>query len=63
MIRANIDVMIEQKEKEIDEVRSNIFKLDKVINNLKEQQRKLLDKDTELYYEIEELKDELQDNN
>lgn len=61
MIRANIDVMIEQKEKELEEVRADIFRLDAIINSLKEQQKKLLDKDSELYYEIQELTEELPD--
>ena len=58
MIRANI----EAKQKELDKNREDILKLDKVLESIKAQQRKLLEKDTDLYYELEELKDEMQNN-
>lgn len=62
MIRANIEAAIEAKQKELDKNRDEILKLDKVLDNIKAQQRKLLQKDTDLYYELEKLKDELQNN-
>lgn len=62
MIRANIEAAIEAKEKELSKNRDDILKLDKVLDNIKAQQRKLLEKDTDLYYELEELKDEMQNN-
>lgn len=58
MIRANIEAAIEAKRKEIEKNQDEIIKLDKVLDNIKAQQRKLLEKDTDLYYELEELKDE-----
>lgn len=62
MIRANLDAAIAAKQKEIDFNRDQILKLDKVLDSIKAQQRKLLEKDIDLYYELEELKDEMQNN-
>lgn len=59
MIRANIEAAIEAKRKEIDKNQDDIIKLDKVLDSIKAQQRKLLEKDTDLYYELEELKEQL----
>ena len=62
MIRSNIEAAIEAKEKEISKNRDDILKLDKVLDSIKVQQKKLLEKDTDLCYELEELKDEMQNN-
>ena len=62
MIRSNIEAAIEAKQKELDKNREDILKLDKVLDSIKAQRRKLLEKHTDLYYELEELKDELQNN-
>ena len=62
MIRANLDAAIAAKQKEIDLNRDQILKLDKVLDSIKAQQKKLLEKDTDLCYELEELKDEMQNN-
>lgn len=62
MIRSNIDAAIAAKQKEIDVNRDQILKLDKVLDSIKAQQKKLLEKDTDLCYELEELKDEMQNN-
>jgi predicted AAA+ superfamily ATPase len=59
MIRANIEAAIEEKTKEIDLNRSEILKLDKIIETVKAQQKRLLEKDTDLCYELEELKEQL----
>ena len=59
MIRANLDAAIAAKQKEIDLNRDQILKLDKVLDSIKAQQRKLLEKDTDLSYELEELKEQL----
>ena len=59
MIKANVEARIEQKQHERDQVLEQIQKLDKLIENLKKMQHKLLDKDTDLCYELEELQDEL----
>lgn len=59
MIRANLDAAIAAKQKEIDLNREQILKLDNVLDSIKAQQKKLLEKDTDLYYELEELKEQL----
>lgn len=59
MIRSNIEAAIEAKQKELDKNRDDILKLDKVLESIKAQQRKLLEKDTDLYYELEELREQL----
>jgi hypothetical protein len=59
MIRANLDAAIAAKQKEIDLNRDQILKLDKVLDSIKAQQKKLLEKDTDLCYELEELKEQL----
>ena len=59
MLKANIEAAIESKQKEISKNRDDILKLDKVLESIKSQQRKLLEKDTDLCYELEELKEQL----
>ena len=59
MLKANVEARIEQKQHERDQILEQIQKLDKLIENLKTMQHKLLDKDTDLCYELEELQDEL----
>lgn len=61
MLKANIEAAIESKQKEISKNRDDILKLDKVLESIKAQQRKLLEKDTDLCYELEELKEHLND--
>ena len=61
MIIANIEASIESKQKEISKNRDDILKLDKVIESIKAQQKRLLEKDTDLCYELEELKEQLND--
>lgn len=59
MIRANIEAAIEAKQKELDKNCDEILKLDKVLDNIKAQQKKLFKKNIDLYYELEELKEQL----
>ena len=59
MIIANIEANIEAKRQERDQIYKELIKLDNVIDDLKEQKRKLLEEDSDLYYEIEELKEYL----
>lgn len=59
MIKANIEAAIESKQKELSKNRDDILKLDKVLESIKLQQKKLLEKDTDLCYELEELKEQL----
>lgn len=60
MIRANIEAAIQAKLKEMEKNDEELKKVDNLINNLKSERNKLLDKDTDLYYEIEELKEKLE---
>ena len=59
MILANIEANIEAKQQDRDQIYKELIKLDNVIDDLKEQKRKLLEEDSDLYYEIEELKEQL----
>lgn len=59
MIKANIEAAIEAKRKEISKNYEEIEKIDKIIDNIKNQKYRLLDKDSELCYELEELKEKL----
>lgn len=54
-----LEEIIEVKQKEISKNRDDILKLDKVLESIKAQQKRLLEKDTELCYELEELKEQL----
>ena len=59
MLKANIEAAIDEKEKELNKNRDEILKLDNVLEFIKLQQKKLLEKDTDLCYELEELKEQL----
>ncbi len=59
MIKANIEAAIEAKQNEISKNYEEIKKIDRIIHDLKVQKYKLLDKDTELCYELEELEEKL----
>lgn len=61
MIKSNIEAAIEAKQNEISKNYEEIKKIDKIIHTLKVQKYKLLDKDTELCYELKELEEELND--
>ena len=55
MLKANI----EAKQNEISKNYDEIKKIDRIIHDLKVQKYKLLDKDTDLCYELKELEDKL----
>lgn len=59
MLKANIEAAIEAKQNRRNQIFDDLEKLDKIIDNLKEKKHKLLEEDSELYFEIEELKDQL----
>ena len=59
MIKANIETAIEAKQKRRDQIFNDLERLEKMITHLKEQKHKLLEEDSELYFEIEDLKDQL----
>lgn len=59
MLKANIEAQIDCKRNERQKVQDEIFEIDKTIRKLKERTRKLLDMDSDLYYDIQELEDML----
>lgn len=59
MIRANIEAAIDAKRKERELIYEELRKLDNLIDDLKEHKHRLLEKESDLYYEIEELKESL----
>lgn len=61
MIKANIEAEIEAKQNRRNQIFDDLVKLDKIIDNIKEKKYILLDEDSQLYFEIEELKVQLND--
>lgn len=61
MLKANIEAAIEAKQNRRNWIFDDLEKLDKLIDKLKEQKHYLLEEDSELYFEIEELKEQLND--
>jgi len=59
MIKANIEAAIEAKQNEISKNYEEIKKIDRIIHDLKVQKYKLLDKDTDLCYQLKELEEQL----
>ena len=59
MILANIEAAIEAKTREREHIFTELEEIDNMIQALKKQKCILLDQDTDLYYEIEELKEGL----
>lgn len=59
MIIANIEAAIEAKQKEREKVYNDLERVDALIEKLKAKKVILLDRDTDLYYEIEELQEQL----
>lgn len=59
MLIANIEAAIEAKTRERENIFAELEKIDNMIQKLKIQKGNLLDQDTDLYYEIEELKEGL----
>lgn len=61
MLKANIEAEIEAKQNRRNQIFDDLVKLDKIIDNIKEKKYILLDEDSLLYFEIEELKEQLND--
>lgn len=61
MLKANIDAQIEHLKHERKQVRNKIIQFDKLINEIKKGQKDLLERETYLCYEIEELEEQLND--
>lgn len=61
MIKANIEAAIEARQEEREKIWKDLNEVDTLIEKLKAKKCGLLDDDTDLYYEIEELKEQLND--
>ncbi len=61
MLKSNIEAAIEAKRNKREQIFQDLRRLENVINNLKDHKSKLLEEESELYYEIEELKEQLND--
>lgn len=59
MLKANIDAQIETLKHEREQVRDKIIQFDKWINEIKLGQKELLERETDLCYQIEELEEQL----
>lgn len=59
MIKANIEAAIEAKQNEISKNYEEIKKIDNLIHDLKVQKYNLIDEESILLYEIEELEEQL----
>ena len=61
MIRANIEAEIQEVIRKQNENWEEIKRIDNIIDSLKQQQRVLLDLDTDYTYKLEELKEQLEE--
>lgn len=59
MLKANIEAEIEAKQNRRNQIYDDLVKLDEIIDNIKEKKYILLDEDSQLYFEIEELVEQL----
>ncbi len=61
MIRSVTEGKLESKQKELLEVEKDLTRLDNLIQSLEQQKNFKLKERSDLYYEISELKDELEE--
>lgn len=61
MIRSVTECKLESKQKELLEVEKDLTRLNNLIQNLEQQKNIKLKERSDLYYEISELKDELEE--
>lgn len=61
MIRSVTEGKLESKQKEMLEVEKDLTRLNNLIQNLEQQKNIKLKERSDLYYEISELKDELEE--
>jgi len=61
MIRSVTEGKLESKQKELLEVEKDLTRLDNLIQSLEQQKNIKLKERSDLYYEISELKDELEE--
>lgn len=62
MLIANLEAELESKKRALEENRKDIKKLEVVINNMRAEMKRLLERDTDLYYEITELEEKISDS-
>lgn len=62
MLKANIEAKLESKQNKLKEVEDEILRLSKLIDKLKEREKKLLSVRADLIWKIEELKEELEND-
>ena len=61
MIRSVTEGKLESKQRELQEVEKDLIRLNNLIQNLEQQKSTKLKERSDLYYEISELKDELEE--
>lgn len=61
MIRSVTEGKLESKQKELQEVEKDLTRLNNLIQSLEQQKNIKLKERSDLYYEISELKDELEE--
>lgn len=61
MLKANIEAQIDYKRNERQKVLNEIREIDSIIRRLKAKERQLLVTDSDLYYDIEKLREQLND--
>ena len=60
MLKANIEARLEAKRNKLKEVEDEIFRLGRIIDKFKAQEKELLSDRADLIWKIEELKEELE---
>lgn len=63
MLKANIEAQIEAKQQVIAAAETEIFRLDRLINNLKDKRAQLLEIRGLAAYDVMELQDQLEEDN
>lgn len=62
MLIANLDAQLEAKQTELTSVEDDILKIGKLIDSLKAQEKTLLSKRSDIIWQIEDIKTEMEDN-
>lgn len=57
MLKANIEAQIECKRNERKKIIDELFDIAKTVSKIKRREKELLEKESDLYYEIKELED------
>lgn len=62
MILSNLEARLEAKETELTSVEDDILKIGKLIDSLKAQEKTLLSKRSDIIWQIEDIKTEMEEN-